>query len=142
VLVTYDEFREKNDSIRRRAFFFKANVRKLEERKKPRFISPAKVAELNMVPVREVGNPNGPADEVVVVKVSREGQEFTLVWHGAELGPYALPVYVDRSSQVRRAFLTPLTTMGDVLVVVVIVGVVAGVIFVYGYAQGNRSWEP
>ena len=140
VLVTYDELREKDDAIRRRAFFFKPNVRKLEARKKPKFISPAKWMALRLVPVAEGGTDNAAPGEVVFVKVSEDSQEFTLVWRGAELGPYVLPVYVDRGSRVRRALLTPLTATGDVLVVVVSVGVVGGVIFAYGYA-GGQPWR-
>src|SRR5256885_2941168 len=46
---------------------------------------------------------------------------YTTLFRSAELGPYALPVYVDRGSEIRRALLTPLATLGDVIVVVVIV---------------------
>jgi hypothetical protein len=134
VLVTYDELREKNDAIRRRAFFFIPNVRKLEDRKRPKFVSPANVVKLQLVPVAETGDTNAPAGEVIFVKVSGDSQEFTLVWHGTELGPYVLPVYVDRGSEFRRVILTPLTTTGDVIVVVVVVAVVAGMFFGYGYA--------
>jgi hypothetical protein len=134
VLVTYDELREKNDSIRRRAFFFQPNVRRLEDHKRPKFVSPDKVRELELVPVAEFGNTNAPAEEVVFSKTSADGQAFTLIWFGADLGPYALPVYVDRGSEVRRALLTPLTTTGDVIVAVVVVALVAGAIARYGYA--------
>jgi len=134
VLVTYDELLEKSDSIRRRAFFFKPNVRRLEDRKRPKFVNPDQVMELKLVPVSEFGNTNAPAEEVVFAKVSGDGQEFTLIWFGADLGPYALPVYVDRGSAFRRALLTPLTTTGDVIVAVVAVGVVAGAIAAYSYA--------
>src|SRR6266566_7458507 len=51
VLVTYDELREKNDSIQRRAFFFKPNVRRLEDRKEPRFMRPAKIVELSLAQI-------------------------------------------------------------------------------------------
>src|ERR1043166_5235735 len=51
VLVTYDELREKNDSIQRRAFFFKPNVSRLEDRKKPKFVEPAKIVELSLAQV-------------------------------------------------------------------------------------------
>ena len=64
------------------------------------------------------------------------------MWFGTDLGPYALPVYVDRSSEVRRALLTPLTAMGDVIVVVVVVAVVAGVIFAYGYVGNSTCCRP
>ena len=137
VLVTYDELREKNDSIRHRAFFFKANVRKLEERKKPKFINPAKVADLELIPVTAAGDTNGPIGGIVSARISQDDQEFTLVWHGAELGPYVLPVYVDSGSQFKRTVLTPVTAAGDVLVVVVVVAVVAGIVGVYWYAAGE-----
>ena len=42
----------------------------------------------------------------------------------------------------RRALLTPLTAMGDVIVVVVVVAVVAGVIFAYGYVGNNTCCRP
>ena len=62
-----------------------------------------------------------------------DNQEFTLTWFGTDLGPYALPVYVDRSSEFRRALLTPLAATGDVIVVVLVVGAVAGAIVVYSF---------
>ena len=137
VLVTYDELREKNDSIRRRAFFFKPNLRRLEDRKKPRFVEPAKIVELSLAPIPEVGSTNASPQETILVKLSEDGQEFTLLWSGTDLGPYALPVYLDRESQIKRFFLTPLTATGDFIVVVVVVAVVAGAIFAYGYASSG-----
>src|SRR6266704_6138019 len=73
VLVTYDELREKNDSIRRRAFFFKPNLRRLEDRRKPRFVEPAKVVELNLALIPEVGSTNASPQETVLVKLSNDG---------------------------------------------------------------------
>ena len=134
VLVTYDELREKNDSIRRRAFFFKPNVRRLEDRKKPRFVEPAKIVDLSLVQIPEVGGTNASPQETILVKLSGDGQEFTLIWSGTDLGPYALPVYLDRGSETKRFLMTPLTATGDFIVVVVVVAVVAGVVLGYSYA--------
>ncbi|PYK62695.1 MAG: hypothetical protein DME21_05465 [Verrucomicrobia bacterium] len=142
VLVTYDELRERNDSIRRRAFFFKPNVRRLEDRKRPKFISAEKVLELKLVPVAEAGKTNAPVGEVIFARITVDNQEFTLTWFGTDLGPYALPVYVDRSSEFRRALLTPLATTGDVIVVVLVVGAVAGAIVAYSYAAGQTCHHP
>ena len=133
VLVTYDELREKNDAIRRRAFYFKPNVRRLEDRKKPRFVDPAKIVDLSLVQIPEVGT-NASPQETILVKLSDDGQEFTLLWSGTDLGPYALPVYLDRGNETKRFLLTPLTATGDFIVVVVVVGVVAGVVLGYSYA--------
>jgi len=133
VLVTYDELREKNDSIRRRAFFFKPNVRRLEDRKRPRFVEPAKIVELSLAPIPEVGSTNASPQETIFVKLSEDGQEFTLLWSGTDLGPYALPVYLDRGSQAKRFLLTPLTATGDFIVVVVVVAAVVGAVAAYSY---------
>src|SRR5437016_11019336 len=137
VLVTYDELREKSDSIRRRAFFFKPNLRRLEDRKKPKFVDPAKIAELSLAPVPEVGRTNAPLQETILVKLSADGQEFTLLWSGTDLGPYALPVYLDRGDETKRFLLTPLTATGDVIVVIVVVAVVAGAVGAYAYAASS-----
>jgi hypothetical protein len=138
VLVSYDELREKDDSIRRRAFFFKANVRRLEDGKRPKFVSPARIVELKLTQVPEVADASTPGDPVIVATVSNDGQAFTLHWAGTQLGPYDLPVYVDRGSGFRRVLLTPLTAAGDVIVVVVVVAVVAGVVVAYFYAANCR----
>ena len=137
VLVTYDELREKNDSIQRRAFFFKPNLRRLEDRRKPRFVEPAKVVELNLAPIPEVGSTNASPQDTILVKLSDDGQEFTLFWSGTDLGPYALPVYLDRGSETKRFFLTPLTATGDVIVVVLVVAVAVGAVFAYSYAASG-----
>jgi len=134
VLVIYDELREKNDSIRRRAFFFKPNVRRLEDRKKPRFVESANILEPSLVQIPEVGSTNASPQETILVKLSDDGQEFTLLWSGTDLGPYALPVYLDRGSETKRFLLTPLTATGDFIVVVVVVAVVAGALLAYSYA--------
>ena len=134
VLVTYDELREKNDSIRRRAFYFKPNLRRLEDRKKPRFVEPAKIVDLSLVQIPEVGGTNASPQETILVKLSDDGQEFTLLWSGTDLGPYALPVYLDRGSETKRFLLTPLTATGDFIIVVAVVAVVAGVVLGYSYA--------
>jgi hypothetical protein len=134
VLVTYDELREKNDSIRRRAFFFKPNLRRLEDRKKPRFVDPAKIVDPGLVQIPEVGGTNASPRETIWVKLSDDGQEFTLFWSGTDLGPYPLPVYLDRGSETKRFLLTPLTAAGDFIVVVVVVAVVAGAVAAYSYA--------
>ncbi len=134
VVVTYDELREKSDSIRRRAFFFKPNLRRLEDRKKPKFVDPAKIAELSLAPIPEAGRTNAPPQETILVKLSADGQEFTLLWSGTDLGPYALPVYLDRGDETKRFLLTPLTATGDLIVVIAVVAVVVGAVVGYGYA--------
>jgi hypothetical protein len=137
VLVTYDELREANDAIHRRAYFLLPNLRRLEDNQKPKFVDPAKIVSLNLSPVPDAGRTNEMPQETIFVRWSDDGQEFRLLWGGKELGPYLLPLYVDRRSEARRTFLTPFTSGGDLLVALVYVGVIAAGVVGYAYASGR-----
>ncbi len=137
VLVTYDELREKDNSIRRRAFLFKPNLRRLEDRKRPTFIDPAKIVDLQLEPVFEIGHTNTTSQGALWIKLSADGQEFTLLWSGSELGPYALPTYPDPGSETKRFLLTPVTAAGDFIVVVAVVALAAGAVAAYCYASSG-----
>ena len=139
VLVTYDELCERNDEIRRRAFFFMANLNRLEQHRKPRFVSPNVAVELNLIPVTAVTN-NIPPPEPVVARLSSASQSFTLVWDGKEYGPFDLPVYADGATRSERVLLTPLTLIGDVTIAVAVIAVVGGVVVLYAYAQGYSHY--
>lgn len=137
VLITYDELRERNDEIRRRAFFFKPNLKRLEQHRKPQFVVLAVVDEMKLIPVILVTN-NIPPPEPIVARLSPASQSFTLVWDGKEHGPYDLPVYVDEASETERALLTPLMVTGDIIIAVAIVAGIAGLVVLYAYASSAR----
>jgi hypothetical protein len=138
-LVTYDELREENGEVRRRAFFLLANLGRIEKGKKPIFIGLKKIEELKLLPVAEYSMTNAPPTGIIFVNPGPEEKAFTVVWAGQKMGPYNLPTYAEFGSRIRRVLLTPLAVTGDVVVVSVLVGSVAGVYVLYLYCSGPNS---
>ncbi len=130
MLVTYDERREKDSSMRRRAFFLPDNAKALAAQRKPSFTHPAPEAGWVEVPVIVAGQP-APAGPLYL-KLAADSRSFTVVHDGVEDGPHQLPTYVDQSSTAFRVAMTPVAVAADVTVVAVWCGVVA----LYLYAGG------
>jgi hypothetical protein len=132
VLVQYDEVREKNEKVRRRSFFLNPNLERLEGGKKPRFVSPRKADNLQPIPlVSEL--PAADNSHGLIGVVSTNGHEVTLRDRGLELASFSLPVYESAGGKVERVILTPLAAASDVA----IVGVTAGVILAYWWAESG-----
>jgi hypothetical protein len=139
VLVQYDEVREKNEKVRRRTFFLNPNLERLEHGKKPRFVNPSKADNLQPIPlVSEL--PASDNSHSLIGVVSTNGHEVTLRDQDRELASFSLPVYETAGGKVERVFLTPVVATCDVVIVVVIVGVAAGVIVAYGFASSGTSF--
>ena len=138
-LVTYDEFHEKNGDTRRRAFFLFANLRQIENGKKPRFVDFKSIDEQKLLPVAERSMTNNALAGTFLVNHGPLEKTFGIVWAGQEMGPYGLPTYPEISSQNRRVLLTPLAVTGDVVAAAVLVGSVAGIYVIYAYCSGNSS---
>lgn len=117
-LVTYDEVREKDGRIRRRAFYLKANSKRLASRHRPAFVNPAKAASLEAIPVGEI---------------VAEGDRWQLHEPDGATLEFSLPTYASRGSTAFKILLTPLTVTGDTI----IVGSILGVFVASAYAQGN-----
>ncbi len=132
VLVQYDEVREKNEKVRRRAFFLNPNLERLEGGKKPRFVSPRKSDNLQPIPL--VSEPHAADNsQGLIGVVSSNGHEVTLRDQGLALASFSLPVYETAGGRVERVILTPVAATCDV----VMVGVVAGVILAYWWAANG-----
>jgi hypothetical protein len=134
VLVIYDEVREKNGAIRRRAFFANRNLDRIRAGRKPRFVSSGVSSGLKPIPVVRSGSGKRvPAKGLAVLRTDQR-HEFYLYSDGRELGPVGLPIY-GSSGGVRKTLLTPLTITGDTL----IVGTVVGLWAAMAYAQSGAS---
>ena len=127
LLVTYDERREKNSTVRRRAFFLPDSAKALAAQRKPAFTSPAPAAGWTEVSVIVAGQPAPAAPLYLQLATNRKS--FTVVRDGVANGPYPLPTYVDPSSTAFRAAVTPFAVVADVTVVALVCGVLA--LFVY-----------
>lgn len=130
LLVAYDERREKDSSVRRRAFFLPENTEALAAQRKPTFTRPAPAVGWTEVPVVTAGQPTPAAP--LYLTLTADNKSFTIVRHGVSAGPYQLPTYVDPSSTAFRVVVTPLAVAADVTVVAVVCGVVG----LYAYAHG------
>src|SRR5260370_25177948 len=77
VLVQYDEVREKNEKVRRRAFFLNPNLERLEGGKKPRFVRPTKADNLQPIPCLSGLAASGNSHSLIGM-VSTTGHKVTL----------------------------------------------------------------
>lgn len=129
LLVSYDELRERNDTVRRRAFFLPDSAKTLAEHGKPGFTNPAPGAGWVEIPVIVAGEP--APDAPVYLKLSADHRSFVIVRGGCTDGPHHLPTYVDQSSTAFRVVMTPVAVVADVTVVALF----CGVMFIYAYAH-------
>jgi hypothetical protein len=127
LLVSYDERREKDSSVRRRAFFLPDSAMTLAAQGKPSFTNPTPGAGWVEVPVIFDGEPAPDAPLCIRLAANKKG--FTVFRDGVADGPHQLPTYVDQSSTVFRVAMTPMAVVADATVVAVFCGVVA--LFVY-----------
>lgn len=130
LLVTYDERREKDSSLRRRAFFLPDSTKALAAQRKPGFTSPKPDAGWAEIPVIAAGQP--PPTAPLYLRLATDNKSFTIVRDGVVEGPYKLPTYVDQSSTAFRAVVTPFAVVADVTFVAAFCGVVA--LWAYAHA--------
>jgi hypothetical protein len=135
MLVRYDELRERDGTIRRRAYLASENVDRISRRKKPRFSNPTDVTNGQPVPLIDIPSNSSSQPAVVSASYSRERKEFVLTGMPGLNGAYELPVYLENNGTALRIVLTPLALGGDIAVV----GAVAGVIAAYAYAHAAFS---
>lgn len=129
MLVAYDERREKDSSLRRRAFFLPDSTPVLAAQRKPSFASPSPGAGWVEVPVVMAGEP-APAVPLYV-QLAADRKRFTVVRSGVADPPLQLPTYVDQGSTAFRVAMTPVAAVADVTVVAFWCGVVVA----YAYAS-------
>ncbi len=106
-LVTYDEARESSDSIRRRAFYLEANLKRLQAGRKPHFSRPAQtngLALLSLVP-------------------SSDGRTLTITNAAGRLTRAELPTYPAPCGEALRVLVTPLAVIADTAIAATVVGV-------------------
>lgn len=136
VLVQYDEVREKDGAIRRRAFFVNQNLDRLKAGRKPRFVSLKTAAGLKPVPVVPAGTAPRSEPAGIYATVSEGSRQVSLRVNGEELQAVSLPAYPVSSGALRKTLLTPLAVTGDVVVVSCYVGVIAGVLWLRAGGPG------
>jgi hypothetical protein len=126
VLVRYDEFSERSNRTRPRAYFLYQNLPRLEARRKPDFVT-AGAAAKGLMPLPmltpELLPTADPNLELYAVAATNSAR-FALYSKGRELGAYDLPVYPDGVHRTRQILLTPVAVAADVTFVSAVVGFV------------------
>ena len=126
LLVTYDESHETRDKVRRRAFYLNANLKRVNQGRKPHFVNPRKadglvtVAVIPEAEVQSVATTNGFAS----ISISADGQRLMVREPDGEKVEFRLPTYPAASGPALRVALTPLAVVGDTVLVASVVGIV------------------
>ena len=123
-LVTYNSLRDGDNTPRRQSYFLGDYQARLLEEKKPRLVSTKKLA-LVSVPLNSATTPPCAHFEHVLTIHTTEG----------EIGPYPLPTYVEADGGFVKTALTPLTVIGDVTCLSLIIGLIG----VFAYAGSGAS---
>ena len=134
VLVEYDEWRDGDESIRRRAYWLESNNARVQARCKPRFVSIEQASALTPLPAIE--SPSVPASAAVEGQhavISAHGRAFVLYSADQKVGDYELPVYRDASGRVLQVVLTPIAVAADLTIV-------GGYLFVWIWSSGGLNW--
>ena len=137
LLVRYNEFSERNDSVHPRAYWVNQNEKALEEGRAPHFTRPGSTAGLTVVPVFYGPIPFGaclPGGWSAAVSTNK--QSFRL-YHGGQLvARHDLPVYNDGKGGIEKAAMTPIAVTADLT----IVGGVVGWFMLEGWADSPVPW--
>jgi hypothetical protein len=128
ILVEYIEQREKTGATHHRAYLLLANQGRVQDLKKPRFVSVKPGPDVTMIPVELSDHINLSAP--IWAELTPDAEGFRFFRDGVPTDWYHLPVYLDKRDEAERILLTPVTVTADAAVV----GAVIGVFAVYAYA--------
>jgi hypothetical protein len=132
VLVEYDEWREGNDKIWRRAYWLKENTAHLERAQKPRFVSVEHGPDLSPIAILEAPPIGGDVSALHHSAIT-SNQVFVLYSGQSKIGSYELPVYRDSSGRLLQIAITPIAVVADLTIV-------GGFLFVWVWSSGGFSW--
>ena len=136
LLIVYDEYSERSDATRTRAYWLNENQKLIDDRAMPHFVSTNSIDHLNALPTYSapLDLPHLPPPFVIT---ATNGQSFTLYSGGGASATHSLPFYNDGKGKAEKFVLTPLATAADVT----IVGGVIGYLYLEGLA-GSGGYNP
>jgi hypothetical protein len=131
-LVVYDEYSERHDSIRTRAYFLNQNEERVEQGRKPHFVSTRLSRELTPIPVWQTSPPTSTNfPPAVYAFISTNKQSFT-IYSNEQKSNHDLPVYNDGWGQTDRIALTPVVVVADLTIV-------GGFLFLEFWSEGGLN---
>jgi hypothetical protein len=114
-LVVYDEYSDRHQTTRPRAFYLHENLKPLDKHTRPLFVSTNLASHLPPVPVSPAVPTNAPDNYYALATTN--GQSFSLFCGNRELGAHVLPDYNDGVGKWERTAWTPLTVTADLTIV-------------------------
>ncbi len=129
VLVEYDEWRDGDEKIRRRAYWLAENTARLQAQRNPRFVTAQHDADLSPIPEIEARPVDGDVSNGHHCAII-SNQDFVLYSGQTKIGSYELPVYADASGRVKQVAITPIAVAADLTIV-------GGVLFVWVWSGGG-----
>jgi hypothetical protein len=132
LLVVYDEYSERHEAARTRAFFLQQNQKRLQQQSRPHFVNVNASRGLPPVPMGFAGPTNAP-EWFCAVTETNPGS-FVVFSAGRPAGAYQLPVYADGWGQVERIAWTPFAVTADLTVI----GGWLGCVWIYSGGPGYR----
>jgi hypothetical protein len=130
VLVVYQEYSERREKTRLRAYFVDENQPPATNDVAPRFVNPDLSRGLAPVAIFSALPPKLPDSFFAVADTNAPG--FTLFSGNLKNGPYPLPVYDDGTGRLKRIALTPVAATIDLT----IAGGCLGILWLYAEAPG------
>jgi hypothetical protein len=117
LLVVYDEYSERSDKIKTRAYWLKKNQTRVNQQRVPHFASRRWQRHLPPVPVFDLipAETNGTLTLYAVVQTNQ--QSFALYSGNREIGSHDLPVYNDGRGKFEKIALTPFAVTADLTIV-------------------------
>ena len=134
-LVVYNEYSERHDSVRPRAYFLNRNQDRVAQGRKPHFVSTRYSRDLAPVQTFQTAteaNRNFP--QTIYAVISSNRQSFT-IYSGDVKTDHSLAVYNDGRGRIDRIALTPVAVTADLT----IVGGFLGCCFLYELAESGYS---
>ena len=118
VLVQYDEARDGDAPVRHRAYYADRNAERVNNHRKPSFISAPDRQNLHPIPISNNVTTLVPESFQGLCAASpSEGDSFTLYSTGEKLESYNLPRYVGKSRRIKQVLLTPFAVVIDCTIV-------------------------
>jgi hypothetical protein len=137
LLVVYDEYGERRDAARTRAYWLNENQKLTDQHRMPHFVSTNSISCLTAVPVLLAATNQTQMPTPPYAMVETNGQSFTLYSDSGTASQHDLPVYNDGKGKVEKFVLTPLATGADLT----IVGGVIGYFCLEGLASSHASYS-
>ena len=136
LLVVYNEYSERNDTVRIRAYLLNQNEERIKQNKRPHFVSVKLTNSLPSISVFHAPVESSTTfSQTLYAITSTNNQSFMLYSGNHEIGSHDLPVYNDGKGNIERAALTPVSVVADITIVGGFIG--------YWYLEGMAaSYNP